>query len=50
VTESYYDWELGKRTKPAHMKKKKGKKDGLGISGEDFKRFIKLWKSKNIVF
>ncbi len=50
MTKSYYDWELELRTKPQQIKKKKYKKDDLGISVEDFKRLIKLWKSKNIIF
>jgi len=52
-SESYYDWELNLRTKPPNKKKKKNSKkdkDDLGISVEDFKRFVKLWKSKNIIF
>lgn len=50
MTKSYYDWKLDLRTKPNHIQKKKNKKADLGISVEDFKRFIKLWKSKNIAF
>ncbi len=52
-TDSYYDWELKIRAKPHYLKKKKKKKVencDLGISTEDFKKYIKLWKSKNIVF
>ncbi|MFW9818542.1 MAG: hypothetical protein ACFFE5_02940 [Candidatus Thorarchaeota archaeon] len=51
--ESYYDWELKVRNKPSYIKKyKKNKKqkNDLGISVEDFRKYIKLWKSKNIVF
>lgn len=51
--ESYYDWELNLRTKPPNKKKKKNSKkdhNDLGISSEDFKRFVKLWKRKNIIF
>jgi hypothetical protein len=50
MTKSYYDWELELRTKPKNRKKKNKIINELGISTEDFKRFIKLWKSKNIVF
>ena len=52
-TKSYYDWELDLKTKPHKgEKKKKNKKDynDLGISTDDFKRFVKLWSRKNIVF
>jgi hypothetical protein len=52
-SDSYYDWELKVRTKPPYLKKKKKDKkeyNGLGISAEDFRKYIKLWKSKNIVF
>jgi hypothetical protein len=52
-SDSYYDWELKVRTKPLHLKEKKRmKKDynDLGLSANDFKRFVKLWRSKNIVF
>ncbi len=48
--ESYYDWELKTKTKPKHNKKKKRDLDNLGISVNEFKRFVKLWKSKNIIF
>jgi len=52
-SESYYDWELNLRNKPSNKRKKKNSKkdnNNLGISVEDFKRFVKLWKSKNIIF
>ncbi|MFX0040932.1 MAG: hypothetical protein ACFFCY_16635 [Promethearchaeota archaeon] len=52
-SDSYYDWELRVRIKPLHLKeKKKIKKDcsDIGLSVKDFKRFVKLWHSKNIVF
>lgn len=51
-TDSFYDWELRIRTKPHYLKKKKKSKNEncLGISTEDFKKYIKLWKSKNIAF
>ena len=51
-SESYYDWELNLKTKASEKKKKNSKKEpnDLGISVEDFKRFVKLWKSKNIIF
>lgn len=51
--DSYYDWELSVKSKPPHIKKKKKTKkepNDLGISVEDFRRFVKLWRSKNIVF
>jgi hypothetical protein len=48
VTTSYYDWDLALKKNPQN--KKNRKINELGISAEDFKRFIKLWKSKNIVF
>jgi hypothetical protein len=51
--ESYYDWELRVKNKPSYIKKqKKIKKQNtdLGISVEDFRKCIKLWKSKNIIF
>lgn len=51
--ESYYDWELNiKPRSPSLRKKKRNKKEqtDLGISVEAFRRFIKLWKSKNIAF
>ncbi|MCK4780677.1 MAG: hypothetical protein KAT57_10835 [Candidatus Lokiarchaeota archaeon] len=51
--ESYYDWKLGLRTKPSNRKKKKNKDittNDLGISNDEFKKFIKLWRSKNISF
>jgi len=51
--ESYYDWELGLRTNPSHKKKKKNNiitTNSLDIPHNDFKKFIKLWKSKNITF
>ncbi|MFX0000976.1 MAG: hypothetical protein ACFE9Q_12310 [Candidatus Hodarchaeota archaeon] len=47
-TKSYYDWELELKTKPRKSKIKEN--NGLGISNEDFKKFVKLWRSKNIVF
>ena len=52
-SESYYDWELGLKKKPQHKEKKKNNKNDqntLGISVYDFKRFVKLWRRKNIVF
>ncbi|MDX1798921.1 MAG: hypothetical protein R3255_09765 [Candidatus Lokiarchaeia archaeon] len=51
--ESYYDWELRVRNKPSYLKKhKKIKKQNndLGISVENFRKYIKLWKSKNTIF
>ncbi len=51
--DSYYDWELSVKSKPTHIKKKKKTKkehNDLGISVEDFRKFVKLWRSKNIVF
>ena len=51
--ESYYDWELSLRTRPSHRKKKKNDDkttNNLDIPHDEFKKFIKLWRSKNIVF
>jgi len=46
VTKSYYNWELDLKSK-----KKNGKNhSNLGISVDDFKRFVKLWGTKNIIF
>jgi len=50
VTKSYYDWELDLKTKPGKINKKNKIINELGISVEDFKRFIKIWKRKNIAF
>jgi hypothetical protein len=52
VTESsYYDWKLNLKSKPSPKRKKKVKDYGdLGISPDEFKRFVKLWRSKNIAF
>ncbi|MFX1304372.1 MAG: hypothetical protein ACFE9X_13535 [Promethearchaeota archaeon] len=50
---SYYDWQLSLKSKSAQKKELKNKKkinNNLGISVDEFKRFVKLWKSKNIVF
>jgi hypothetical protein len=49
---SYYDWELSLKNRPPQRKKSKNnKKDNyIGISADDFKRFVKLWKKKNIAF
>lgn len=52
-TKSYYDWELELRKKShkgEKMRKEKQDYNDLGISADDFKRFIKLWRRKNIVF
>ncbi|MFX0004913.1 MAG: hypothetical protein ACFE9C_08360 [Candidatus Hodarchaeota archaeon] len=52
-SDSYYDWELKVRTKPPHLKEKKKTKkiyNDLGLSVKDFKRYVKLWRSKNIIF
>jgi hypothetical protein len=52
-TESYYDWELDLKTKPSHKKNRKNSKENLnnlGLSFEDFRKFIELWRRKNIVF
>ena len=48
--ESYYDWELKLKTKPNRNKKKNRDLDDHGIVIDDFKRFVKLWRSKNIIF
>lgn len=49
---SYYDWELALRTKPLQRKKKKSIDEiinTLDIPHNEFKKFLKLWKSKNII-
>ena len=51
--ESYYDWELGLRTKPLQINKKNHDDkttNNLNISHNEFKKYIKLWRSKNITF
>ncbi|MFX1391071.1 MAG: hypothetical protein ACFE9Z_13485 [Promethearchaeota archaeon] len=47
---SYYDWELSQKIKPKYNKKKKKDCNEIGISTDDFKKFVKLWRSKNIIF
>ena len=51
--ESYYDWKLGLRKAPSHRNKKKNDDittNNLDIPYNEFKKFIKLWRRKNITF
>ena len=41
VAESYFDWEQ-------QFKKKKERLTKLGISEEEYKKFMKEWKEKNL--
>ncbi len=54
-TNSYLDWEISYRLKQKNYKKLNNdkpmrKKNSLGISDEDFRDFLKMWKEKNINF
>ncbi|MFW9828038.1 MAG: hypothetical protein ACFFEY_10620 [Candidatus Thorarchaeota archaeon] len=48
--ESYYDWKLKLKNKPDRNKRRNRSHDDLGMTVGDFKRFVKFWKSKNIIF
>jgi hypothetical protein len=52
VTElSYYDWKISQKIKPKVKKKEKEEKiNKIGLSIDEFKKFVKLWRSKNITF
>lgn len=48
---SYYDWSLGfKRSSENEISKTSPLKsvNALGLSDDDFKNYLKQWKSKNL--
>jgi len=46
---SYYDWELSFKNKPKSDKDfKKDIANSLGMSDNNFKDFMKIWKKNNL--